>query len=389
MNSSPPFTEVPDDVRSLRDLVRDFAQGEIAPHAARWWAEERCPTDLFRKMGDLDLMGLLVPEGYGGTDVSTAALVTALLEVARIDQSIAAAWQAHLTIGSLPLLMFGNEDQKQQWLVPLAAGEALGSFGLTEPEAGSDAAAVRTTVSRTGSGWLVNGSKAFISNAGTDISLGPVILARLTSDNTAMKSAGYAAVLVPRGSAGFEIGPKLKGIGWHALDSRELAFTDVEVQDHHLIGAPGHGLRQFLAALDVGRITIAALAVGLTEAVLEMALVHAKRRHQFGRPLSKFQAIQFKLADIAAQLEAVRLLVYRAAELRDHAQAFGKEAAMAKLLASRLAVHAASEAVQIHGGYGYMHECPVARFYCDAKILEIGEGTNEIQHLVIARHLRC
>jgi short-chain 2-methylacyl-CoA dehydrogenase len=381
-------TEEADEARSLRDLVREFAEGEIAPHAAQWWAAERCPTELLRKMGSLDLMGLLVPPEYGGTDVSTTALVSALLEVARVDQSIAAAWQAHLTIGSLPLLMFGNEEQKLRWLVPLATGTALGSFGLTEPEAGSDAAAVLTTVRQTADGWLVNGSKTFISNAGTDMSLGPVILARM-GDKPGAEQAGYATVLVPLGTPGFEIGPKLKGIGWHALDSRELVFTDVKVAADHLIGPPGAGLRQFLSALDVGRITIATLAVGLTEAVLEMALSHAKERRQFGRPLSKFQAIQFKLADMAAQLEAVRLLVYRAAQLRDAGRPFGKEAAMAKLLASRLAVHAASEAVQIHGGYGYMHEYPVARFYCDAKILEIGEGTNEIQHLVIARHLGC
>jgi short-chain 2-methylacyl-CoA dehydrogenase len=384
-----PIVQLEEDVRALRDLVRDLAEGEIAPNAARWWSEERCPTALFRRMGELDLMGLLVPEQYGGTSVSTTALVTALLEVARVDQSIAAAWQAHLTIGSLPLLMFGREEQKLRWLVPLASGKVLGSFGLTEPEAGSDAAAVRTTLSPTDGGWLANGSKTFISNAGTDMSLGPVILARISDSDGAAGDHGYAAALVPRGTPGFEIGPKLKGIGWHALDSRELVFTNVELTHDHLIGPAGHGLRQFLSALDVGRITIATLAVGLTEAVLSLALAHAKERRQFGRPLSKFQAIQFKLADIAAQLEAVRLLVYRAAELRDHGQPFAKEAAMAKLLASRLAVYAASEAVQIHGGYGYMHEYPVARFYCDAKILEIGEGTNEIQHLVIARHLGC
>jgi short-chain 2-methylacyl-CoA dehydrogenase len=370
--------------RGLQELCRDFAAGEIAPHAAEWWHEERCPTEVLRAMGELDLMGLLVPPEYGGTGVSTRALVAALLEVARVDQSVASAWQAHLTIGSLPLLAFGTEEQKERWLVPLATGQKLGSFGLTEPEAGSDASGIKTEARRTGDGWSITGSKTFISNAATDMSQGPVILAR-----TSTSSRGYGSFIVPLGTPGFTYGPKLKGIGWHALDSRELWFEGVELPDDHLIGNEQSGLRQFLSVLDTGRITIATLGVALTEAVLGMALDYAKERRQFGQPLSKFQAIQFKLADIAAQLEAVRLLVFHCADLRDAGRPFGKEGAMAKLLSSRLAVHAASEAVQIHGGYGYMHEYPVARFYCDAKVLEIGEGTNEIQHLVIAKHLGC
>jgi short-chain 2-methylacyl-CoA dehydrogenase len=373
--------------RALRDLCRDFAAAEIAPNAATWWEQERCPTEVLQAMGRLDLMGLLIPEEYGGTNVSTRTLVTALREIARADQSLAAAWQAHLTIGSLALLAFGNEDQKQRWLVPLATGDKLGSFGLTEPGAGSDASGIATRAVPHEGNWTINGSKTFISNAATDISQGPVVLTRLPDDPTG--KARYASFLVPLGTPGFTYGPKLRGIGWHALDSRELHFDNVELTDEHLIGDPEAGLRQFLAVLDVGRITVATLAIGLTEAVLELALDYAKQRRQFGQPLSKFQAIQFKLADIAAQLEAVRLLVYRAADLRDAGLPFSKEGAMAKLLASRLATYAASEAVQIHGGYGTMHEYPVARFYCDAKVLEIGEGTNEIQHLVIARHLGC
>jgi short-chain 2-methylacyl-CoA dehydrogenase len=385
--SVPVSLELDQEAQALRDLAREFAAGEIAPHAAQWWQEERCPTELLLKMGELDLMGLLVPEEYGGTAVSTAAAVAALFEVAKVDQSIAAAWQAHLTIGSIPLLAFGSEEQKRRWLVPLAQGEKLGSFGLTEPDAGSDASGIRTRATPAASGdWTINGSKVFISNAGTDISLGPVILARTPSENG---EAGYANVLIPRGTPGFELGPKMHGIGWHALDSRELTFDDVSLSDDHVIGTPGRGLAQFLEVLDAGRITVATLGIALTEAVLEMSLDYAKQRQQFGRPISKFQAIQFKLADMAAQLEAVKLLVYRTAELRDAGRPFSKEGAMAKLLSSRLAVQAASEAVQIHGGYGYMHEYPVARFYCDAKVLEIGEGTNEIQHLVIARHLGC
>lgn len=384
--ASPRPVDQTEEERALRDLCREFAAGEVAPNAAGWWHEERCPTEVLRKMGELDLLGLLVPEDFGGTDVSTRALVAALFEIAKADQSLAAAWQAHLTIGSLPLLAFGTDEQRDRWLRPLATGEKLGSFGLTEPEAGSDASAIRTTATRTASGWRLNGSKTFISNAATDMSQGPVVLARLGDGNGA---GGHAAYMVPLDTPGFTYGPKLRGIGWHALDSRELTFDDVELGEDNLIGVAGDGLRQFLAVLDVGRITVATLGIALTEAVLEMALEYAKSRNQFGKPLSKFQAIQFKLADIAAQLEAVRLLVYRCADLRDAGLPMGKEGAMAKLLSSRLAVHAASEAVQIHGGYGYMYEYPVSRFYCDAKVLEIGEGTNEIQHIVIARHLGC
>src|SRR3954447_24189891 len=389
-----PLPVLTEEDRGLRDLARDFAHGEVAPNAARWYAEERCPVELFAKMGDLDLMGLLAPEEHGGTNVSTVALVAALFEVAKIDQSIAAGWQAHLTIGSMPLIAFGTEAQKERWLRPLATGEKLGSFGLTEPGAGSDASGIRTTATRHDGGWVLNGSKVFISNAATEMSLGPVVLARADD--------GYASLLVPRGTPGFGHGPKLRGIGWLSLDSRELTFDDVALDDDHVIGDPGRGLSQFLAVLDVGRITVATLGIALAEAVLEMALEYARERRQFGQPISKFQAIQFKLADIAAQLEAVKLLVVRAAQLgavkllvvgaaqlRDAGEPFGREGAMAKLLASELAVKAASEAVQIHGGYGYMQEYPVSRFYRDAKVLEIGEGTNEIQRIVIARHLGC
>jgi alkylation response protein AidB-like acyl-CoA dehydrogenase len=281
------------------------------------------------------------------------------------------------------VLLFGDDAQKERWLRPLAAGERLGSFGLTEPNAGSDAAGIRTRARRDEDGWILNGGKTFISNAGTDMSLGPVVLARTADQDS------YGAFLVERGTPGFTVGPKLHGIGWHALDTRELTFDDVRLTDDYLVGDPGRGLSQFLAALAVGRITIATLGMSLAAAVLELALDYAKQRQQFGRPLSKFQAIQFKLADIAARLEAIRLLVFHTARLRDAGRPFAKEAAMAKLLASELAVHAASEAVQIHGGYGYMHEYPVARFYCDSKVLEIGEGTNEIQRIVIARHLGC
>jgi short/branched chain acyl-CoA dehydrogenase len=390
MTVATPLPVLTEEDRSLRDLAREFAHGEVAPNAARWYEEERCPVELFARMGELDLMGLLAPAEYGGTNVSTVALVAALFEVAKVDQSIAAAWQAHLTIGSMPLIAFGTEAQKERWLRPLAGGEKLGSFGLTEPGAGSDASGIRTLARRQGHDWLLNGSKVFISNAATEMSLGPVVLARVAEDGAVGDGKpGYASLLVPRGTPGFSHGPKLRGIGWLSLDSRELTFEDVVLDDDHVIGDPGRGLSQFLAVLDVGRITVATLGIALAEAVLEMALEYARERRQFGQPISKFQAIQFKLADIAAQLEAVKLLVVRAAQLRDAGEPFAREGAMAKLLASELAVKAASEAVQIHGGYGYMQEYPVSRFYRDAKVLEIGEGTNEIQRIVIARHLGC
>src|SRR4051794_10962278 len=330
-------------------------------------------------MGALGLLGLLIPEQWGGIGMSTVGFVAAMEQIGLADQSLAAAWQAHVTIGSLPLYLFGNDEQRERWLRPLAEGRALAAFGLTEPDAGSDAAGISTRAERKDGGWLINGRKTFISNAGTDMSFGVTLLARSESK--------YATLVVEKDTPGFTMGSKMRGIGWRGLDTRELYFDDVWVADDHLIGDPAMGLGQFLRTLEVGRISIAALSLSLTQAVLDMALAYAREREQFGQPIAKFQAIQFKLADIATELEAARWLTYRAASLRDAGEPFLKEASMAKLKASRLAVSAASEAVQIHGGLGYMLESPVARFYCDAKVLEIGEGTNEIQHVVIARQL--
>jgi len=373
--------------RDLVSLCRDFAQKEIATRAPQAWDDARCPTDLLREMGGLGLLGTLIPEEWGGIGMSTVGFVAAMEQLGLADQSVAAAWQAHVTIGSLPLLLFGNDTQRERWLRPLAEGRALGAFGLTEPDAGSDARGIKTRAVRRDGGWVINGQKAFISNAGTDMSFGVTLLARTESDDS--QASGYATFVVENDTPGYTMGPKLRGIGWRGLDTRELFFDDVWVPDEHLVGDPGMGLSQFLRTLEVGRISIAALSLSLTQAVLDLALDYARQREQFGQPIAQFQAIQFKLADIATELEAARWLTYRAAYLRDTGQPFLKEAAMAKLKASRLAVQAASEAVQIHGGLGYMLESPVARFYCDAKVLEIGEGTNEIQHLVIARALGC
>ncbi len=368
--------------RDLVGLCREFAQKEIAPRAPLAWEEGRCPTDLLREMGALGLLGMLIPEEWGGIGMSTVGFVAAMEQLGLADQSVAAAWQAHVTIGSLPLYRFGTDAQRERWLRPLAEGRALGAFGLTEPDAGSDARGIQTRAVQRDGGWLINGRKTFISNAGTDMSFGVTLLARTEGE-------GFGSFVVEKDTPGFTMGPKLRGIGWRGLDTRELFFEDVWVPDEHLIGDPAMGLSQFLSTLEVGRISIAALSLSLTQAVLDMAMEYAQQRVQFGQPISKFQAIQFKLADIATELEAARWLTYRAAALRDAGEPFLKEAAMAKLKASRLAVSAASEAVQIHGGLGYMLDSPVARFYCDAKVLEIGEGTNEIQHVVIARALGC
>jgi short-chain 2-methylacyl-CoA dehydrogenase len=391
--------------RELVALCRDFARNEIAWRAPVAWEEARCPTDLLREMGGLGLLGMLVPEEWGGIGMSTVGFVAAMEEIGQADQSVAAAWQAHVTIGSLPLYLFGDDAQRERWLRPLAEGQALGAFGLTEPDAGSDARGIRTRAERRDGGWVINGRKTFISNAGTDMSFGVTLLARTGPERGSDgrgdgggggrgaadrgESSSYASFVVERDTPGFTMGPKMRGIGWRGLDTRELYFDDVWVPDDHLLGDPAMGLSQFLRTLEVGRISIAALSLSLTQAVLDLAAGYARERVQFGQPISKFQAVQFKLAGIATELEAARWLTYRAASLRDGGQPFHMEAAMAKLKASRVAAWAASEAVQIHGGIGYMLESPVARFYCDAKVLEIGEGTNEIQHLVIARALGC
>jgi alkylation response protein AidB-like acyl-CoA dehydrogenase len=304
-----------------------------------------------------------------------------------VDPSVAAAWQAHSTIGSLPLLLFGDDEQRERWLRPLAEGQKLGAFGLTEPGAGSDVRSLRTKAERVSDGWVLNGQKAFISNAGTDMSFGVTVLARTGED--ADGKPRFGSFIVEHGTKGYTLGPKLRGIGWKGLDTRDLFFDDVWVPDRQVVGEPGGGLGQFLSALEVGRISIAALSLGTAAGAMRMALAYAKQHEAFGAAISTFQAIQFKLADMATEIEAARWLTYYAAALRDAGKPFKKEAAMAKLKASQVATSVVSEAVQIFGGAGYMLESDVARFYCDAKVLEIGEGTNEIQRLVIARELGC
>jgi short/branched chain acyl-CoA dehydrogenase len=373
------------DEQALADLARDYAQRKLAPVAHQSWLEGTCRTDLLREIGKLGLLGLLIPEEWDGAGASTVGFVSAIEAIGSVDQSFAAAVQAHSTIGSLPLALYGSDSQRDRWLRPLARGEVLGAFGLTEPGAGSDAQGIATRAERRDGGWLINGRKAFISNAGTDMSFGVTLLAR-----TGQREDGtlrFGTFIVEKGTEGFALGPRMRGIGWRGLDTRELSFDDVWVSDDHVLGDPDLGLQQFLSTLEVGRISVAALSVSLTAGVLELARQYASNRQQFGKPIADFQAIQFKLARMATGLEAARLLTYQAAARRDLGLPVRKHAAMAKLFSSEVAVESASEAVQIFGGTGYMLDAPVARFYCDAKVLEIGEGTNEIQHVVIARSL--
>jgi alkylation response protein AidB-like acyl-CoA dehydrogenase len=376
-----------DENLALQKMCRDFALREIAPFAADWSARAEFPAPVFRKMGGLGLMGMLVDEEYGGSAAGMVSYVTMMEEIGNADQSVAAGLNAHSTIASLPLAKFGTDEQKRRWLTPLATGQKIGAFALTEASAGSDAKGIRTTATRVDGGWVINGTKMFISNAGTEMSLGATVL--VVTGVNADGGKRFATFFVPEGTEGYSKGHKLKKLGWHALDSRELVFNDCFVPDDHLIGEEGNGLRQFLDVLDAGRISVAALSLSLARAALEMALQHSSEREQFGKPLRAFQAIGHKLADMATEVEAARWLVYRAAWLSDEGQPYSQAAAMAKLYASEVANRAANQSLQIHGGYGYILESRISRFYADAKILEIGEGTSEVQRNVIARALHA
>jgi alkylation response protein AidB-like acyl-CoA dehydrogenase len=370
---------------TLKKLARDFATREITPHAAEWSEREEFPAPVFRKLGELGLMGMLVDEQYGGIDVGLVSYVAVMEELGRADQSVAAAWNAHSTIASLPLARFGTPEQKERWLRPLAEGTHIGAFALTEPGAGSDAASIRTRAERRDGGWSINGNKIFISNPGTEMSLGVTLLAVTGQKDDGSKRFGV--FFVPKDTAGFTQSQPMRKLGWHAMDTRELSFDDCWVPDDHLIGEEGSGLHHFLSVLDPGRISVAALSLSLAEAALGLALDYVVERRQFGRTISEFQATQHRLAEMATQVETARWLVYRAAWLGDSGQDFSQAAAMAKLHASEVANQVASASVQLHGGYGYIRETPISRFYADAKILEIGEGTSEIQKNVIARRL--
>jgi alkylation response protein AidB-like acyl-CoA dehydrogenase len=375
-----------DDHRLLRATVREFAEQEIAPVAEELDRTKSFPYEIVRRLGELDLMGIPFPEEYGGGGGDSLAYALAVEELARVDSSVAITLCAHTSLGTQPIYLFGSERQKQDWLPALCRGERLGAFGLTEPEAGSDAGNTKTRAVLDDGEWVINGAKQFITNAGTDIS-GVVVITAVTEHRNDGGPNEISNLLVPNGTPGYEPGEPYRKMGWNASDTRPLSFTDCRVPIENLVGPRGSGLRQFLRVLDIGRIGVAAMGVGLAQGALEQALAYAGERRAFGQPISKFQSIQAKLADLSTEIDAARLLVHKTAWLKDTGGDFSLTAAQAKLKSGRLAVHAADEAVQIHGGYGYIEEYPVCRFYRDAKILTIGEGTDEVQQLVIARRL--
>jgi alkylation response protein AidB-like acyl-CoA dehydrogenase len=373
--------DLSEEQETFRKVVRDFASTEIAPHAERWDREHIFPVDTVKAMGELGLFGLPFPPEYGGAGADLTTLCVAIEELGRVDSSMAITLEAGVGLGANPIYTFGTEEQRQRWLPDLCAGRALGAFGLTEPDGGSDAGATRTraVLDRDSGEWVIDGAKAFITNSGTPITSVITVTARTGS--------GISSIMIPAGSPGLIVEPPYRKMGWHASDTHGLIFDGCRVPADHLLGEEGQGFAQFLATLDDGRVAIAALALGLARACLEQSVAYANQRHAFGSPIGKYQAIAFKCADLAVAVENAGNLVYKAAWLRDHGRPFKQGAAMAKLYATEAAVTATREATQIFGGYGFMDETPVARFYRDAKILEIGEGTSEVQRLIISRQL--
>jgi short/branched chain acyl-CoA dehydrogenase len=376
--------DLPPDHELIRRTVRDFARSEIAPLAEELDRTKAFPYEIVRKLGELNLMGIPFPEEYGGGGGDTLAYALAVEELTRVDSSVAITLCAHTSLGTQPIYLYGSEEQKREWLPRLCSGEVLGAFGLTEPEAGSDAGNTRTRARLEDGEWVIDGAKQFITNAGTDIS-GVVCITAVTANGDGPKE--ISNLIVANGTPGYEQGEPYRKMGWHASDTRPLTFSDCRVPEENLLGPRGAGFKQFLHILDIGRIGVAAMGVGLAQGALDEALSYAKERRAFGQAISKFQAIQAKLADMATEIEAARLLVYKAAREKDAGRNFTLTAAQAKLKTGRLAVRCSEEAVQIHGGYGYIEEYPVCRFYRDAKILTIGEGTDEVQQMVIARAL--
>ena len=372
--------DLSDQHAQLRETVRAFAEGRLAPVAEELDREGRFPAELVQAAAELGLLGIPLPESAGGSGFDTVAYAIAIEELARVDSSFAITVAAHTSLGTMPIHLFGSDQQKQRWLDDLASGRGLGAFGLTEAGAGSDAGATRTTARLDGGEWVIDGSKMFITNAGTPLSKLVTITARTGPDEV-------SNIVVENGTAGYDQSQPLKKMGWRSSDTRELTFTGCRVPEQNLLGPRGEGFRQFLEILDGGRISVAALGLGMAQGAFEMGLSYARQREQFGRPIGSFQAIQFKLADMATEVEAARNLVYKAAWLKDQGRPFAQQAAIAKLYTGELARRACNESLQIHGGYGFMDEYPISRFYRDAKVLEIGEGTNEVQRLVIARGL--
>jgi len=368
----------------LQKMVREFTEAEVAPGATERDRTGRFPKEIFDKLAELELMGLPFPEEYGGAGADTISFAIVVEELSRGCGSTGITYSAHISLGGAPLHLFGTHEQKMKYLVPIARGESLGAFGLTEPNAGSDAGGTKTQAVQDGDHYVINGSKVFITNASY-----AKHLALTAVTDPAKKTSGISAIIVPTDAEGFKIIAKYEKMGLHASNTTELILENVKVPKENLLGKEGEGFKQFLITLDGGRIGIGAMAVGLAQAAYEKALQYAKERVQFGQTISKFQAIQFKLADMAMKIELARNMVYKAAWLKDQGRKFTKEAAMAKLYASEIAVEVCDQAIQIHGGYGYMKEYQVERFYRDAKLLEIGEGTSEVQRMVIARQIGC
>jgi short/branched chain acyl-CoA dehydrogenase len=366
--------------RDFQQAVRTFAEDVVAPQAEEADRTETLPLDVVRAMGELGLFGLPFPETYGGLDGDFVTFCLCLEELARVDSSVAITLEAAVGLGANPIFRFGTEEQKQEWLVPMCRGQVIGAYALTEASGGSDASSLRTTARLEGGEWVVNGSKAFITNSGTPLSKVCTVGAQSGVDE-------ISAILVPAGSPGFTVGASYRKVGWRASDTHELSFSDCRVPEANLLGERGRGYAEFLEVLDDGRIAIAALATGLARGCLEESLAYATEREAFGRPIGSFEAMQFKIADMRVKVEGARLLYLRAAWLKDRGRAYKAEASIAKLFASEIAVECAREAVQVHGAYGFTEEFAVGRFYRDAKVLEIGEGTSEIQRLLIARDL--
>jgi alkylation response protein AidB-like acyl-CoA dehydrogenase len=384
--------ELSKDHEDFRAVVREFAEAEVAPHIATWDREEHFPVDLIPKMGDLGLFGLVVPEEFGGGDGDFTSLCVAIEELGRVDQSIGITLSAGVGLGINPILTYGSQEQKERWLPDLVTGRALAAFGLTESEAGSDAGATRTKARLDGDEWVVNGSKAFITNSGTDVTSVVTVTARTGQNPDG--SAQISAILIPSGTPGFGVEAPYHKLGWHVSDTHGLTFDNCRVPAENLLGEQGAGYRQFLKTLDDGRIAISALAVGLAQACLEASTEYAKTRIAFGRPIGVNQGVSFQIADLEVMVQAARLLTYKAAWLKDElhlgrrsVKEVKQAAAVAKLYSTEAAVAATRTATQIFGGNGFMEDFAVARFYRDAKILEIGEGTSEVQRMVIARGL--
>jgi short-chain 2-methylacyl-CoA dehydrogenase len=370
--------------QDFQKTVREFVDDAIRPHAERWDEEHELPMDAVKQMAHLGLFGLPFPEEYGGSGGDFLTLCLAIEEIARVDSSLAITLEAAVGLGAMPIFRFGTEEQRQRWLPPLAAGEALAGFGLTEPGGGSDAGATKTNARLEGGEWVINGSKSFITNAGTPIT-SFVTVTTITGQDGGAKE--ISAIIIPSDTAGFDVGKPYRKMGWWHSDTRELAFDDCRVPEENLLGKRGEGFKNFLKILDDGRIAIAALAVGLAQGCVDECLEYVHERSAFGRPIGSFQALQFKVADMATKTEFARSAYYRAAWLREVGRPYKKEAAMAKLYASEIAVDVARDAVQIHGGYGYIEEFPVCRHFRDSKVLEIGEGTSEVMRILIAREL--